>query len=468
MQSVTETVENNQVKLVVEIPEAELLPEIESAFKKVSRQATLPGFRPGKAPRKVLEAKLGLGFARAEAINENANRWAEKAIVENQIEPISSPEIKVIEGEDTGDVKLDVIVEVRPSLALEEYGDLTINVPAAAATDEEIEGQLERLREALGTLEDSAVPVGPGSVVTLDLLIRDGITDPDELTDYVFRIGTEDPYLGLTEAITGLMLGANFEFVFANKVDSDDDSAIGDGEPLDEGLITVSGEVKMHQSLLKPDLDDTFAKDASEFETLEDLRADMRSNFDNFRSSMLRNSWRQILVNKLSELAGLEKLPESLVRMEFERLSHDFGHRIESSGLSFAKYLELANTTADEISTRIASDAVLETRYDLVLRALALAEGLEASEEELNVEVGKIAVASDLPVVDALERLKTAGQLVTLRSEIAKRKALDWVFDNVTFLDERGVVLDRALITGEVLSSTEDVAESAVDEVETK
>ncbi len=472
MQSVIETLENNQVKLVVVIPEADLLPKIEDAFVKVSRQARLPGFRQGKAPRKVLEAKLGVGFARSEAINESVNHWAESAIIENEIEPISSPVVKVVDGEEAGDVTIDVVVNVRPVVEIDGYRSLTINLPAAAATDTEIEDQLVRLQEALGTLEDSDAAVGPGSVVTLDLTIQQGEDEPVELSDYVFRIGAEDPYPGLTAALMGSSLGAQIEFESVS--DESDNGSVSEQESDTSEAVTksavthVSGVIKLHQSLVKPELNDDFAKEASEFDTLDELRADMRSNLDNFRSSVLRNSWRQALVNKLAELANLQELPESLVRMEFDRISHNFGHRIESSGLSFAKYLELANTTADEISMRIASDAVLESKYDLIMRAIARAENLEVSTEDLDQEVAKIATASKLDIDEARTSLASSGQLTALKAEISKKKALDWIFENINFVDEHGVVLDRAVITGETNSDTSgDIAESKEEPAET-
>ncbi len=473
MHSVSEQLENNQIKLLVEIPEEELKPEIESAFAKVSRQVRLPGFRPGKAPRKVLESKLGNGFARSEAINENAPKWAEAALVEHEIESISKPTITVTDGEEAGDVKLEVVVEVRPEVTLEGYGDLTVEFPSPFASEEDLDTQLETLREALGSFEDSTDPIGDDSVVTIDFVVSSPGADPETVEDFVFRIGAEEPYEGLAEAIRGKKDGDTFEF----EVPSQETAT--DGEETESPGTKVSGTIKEHQALLRPELNDEFAKDASEFETLAELRDDMRKNIENFRSSMLRNNWRQILANKLSEVAGLTELPSSLLQMQFETISHNFGHRIESSGLSFAKYLELAQTTAEDLSTRLASEAILETRLDLVLRALAKAEHLEATPEQVDEEIAKIAEASRIDVDAARERLTEAGQVPALRAEIAKKAAMDWLFENAKLVDDRGNALSRWDLTGETppadaseseaqdshLAADSDVQEASVEEV---
>ncbi len=436
MNSHTEQLENNQVKLLVEIPEEELAPDIEQAFQKVARQVRLPGFRPGKAPRRVLEAKLGRGFARAEAINDNAGRWAEQAIIDNEVEAISRPAVTVTEGEEEGPLKIDVVVEVRPEYVFEGYGDLRIEFPAPNISDDEVAEQIERLREAFGNYEDSEDAIGETSVATIDFEVTAEGSDPSTVTDYVLRIGAAEPVEGLAAALSGKSVGDTFEFEAPATVEGE--------EPR-----KVTGTVKAHQSLVKPELDDDFAKDVSEFESIDELREDVRTSLGNFRRSLLRNSWRQVMANALSEAAGITDLPGSLVQREYENLSHDFGHRIENTGLSFAKYLEVANTTADELSSRLASEAVIETRLDLALRALANAEGLAATDEEVDEQVAQIANASGMDTDDARERLRLSGQLFALRAEIAKRKALDWVFDNAKLVDDKGNDLTRSDITGE-------------------
>ncbi|MDA8385254.1 MAG: trigger factor [Actinomycetota bacterium] len=436
MNSHTEQLENNQVKLLVEIPEEELAPDIEQAFQKVARQVRLPGFRPGKAPRRVLEAKLGRGFARAEAINDNAGRWAEQAIIDNEVEAISRPAVTVTEGEEEGPLKIDVVVEVRPEYVFEGYGDLRIEFPAPNISDDEVAEQIERLREAFGNYEDSEDAIGETSVATIDFEVTAEGSDPSTVTDYVLRIGAAEPVEGLAAALSGKSVGDTFEFEAPATVEGE--------EPR-----KVTGTVKAHQSLVKPELDDDFAKDVSEFESIDELREDVRTSLGNFRRSLLRNSWRQVMANALSEAAGITDLPGSLVQREYENLSHDFGHRIENTGLSFAKYLEVANTTADELSSRLASEAVIETRLDLALRALANAEGLAATDDEVDEQVAQIANASGMDTDDARERLRLSGQLFALRAEIAKRKALDWVFDNAKLVDDKGNDLTRSDITGE-------------------
>ncbi len=451
MQSKIDQIENGQIKLLVEVAEEELAADIERAYVKVARQARIPGFRPGKAPRRVLESKLGTGFARLEAINDNAPKWGDLAIVENDVEPIATPALKVLKGEDEGDVEIEITVTIRPDVRIEAYGDLTFEFPTSNPGDEEVEAQIERLREALGTLEDSDDEVADGSVVTLDFNVSGG-TEGD-YTDYVYRIGASEPFAGLKDGVIGKRVGDSFEF-----------EVLGD----EENQSVVKGTVKAHQALVKAELNDDFASEVSEFETLEELRNDIRDNLLSFHLSNLRNGWRSVVANKLAEVAELTVLPEGLVQMEYENISHNLSHRIEATGLSLNKYLELTRTSIEQLSTQIANEAIIESRLDLVLRALVVAEGLEATEEQIAKEVDAVSASWRVSTDEALERLRSSGQLVTVKANLAKRNAIDWLFANASFVDSKGTVLTRSEVTGEVEAEegTDDTDDIEVVEVE--
>ena len=447
MQSKIDQIENGQVKLLVEVAEEELAADIERAYVKVARQARIPGFRPGKAPRRVLESKLGTGFARLEAINDNAPKWGDLAIVENEVEPIATPALKVTKGEESGDVEIEVTVTVRPEVSIEAYGDLTFEFPSSSPSDEDVDAQIERLREALGTLEDSDGEVADGSVVTLDFVVS-GASDGD-YTDYVYRIGASEPFTGLKDAVLGKKVGDNFEF----EVPGEDDEKS-----------EIKGTIKGHQALVKAELNDDFASDVSEFETLEELRKDIRDNLESFHVSNLRNGWRSIVANKLAEVAELNVLPESLVQMEYENISHNLSHRIESTGLSLNKYLELTRTSIEQLSTQIANEAIIESRLDLVLRALVAAEGLEATQEQIDKEVDAVATSWRVSAEDALERLRSSGQLVTVKANLGKRNAIDWLFANASFVDAKGNALSRSEVTGEIEDADDEISISELEE----
>ncbi len=449
MQSKIDQIENGQIKLLVEVAEEELAADIERAYVKVARQARIPGFRPGKAPRRVLESKLGAGFARLEAINDNAPKWGDLAIVENEVEPIATPALKVLKGEEEGDLEIEVTVTVRPEVRIEAYGDLTFEFPSSVPSDEDVDAQIERLREALGTLEESEDEVSEGSVVTLDFVVN-GASEGD-YTDYVYRVGASEPFVGLKDAVFGKKVGDSFDF----EVDGDCDEKS-----------QVKGAIKGHQALVKAELNDDFASDVSEFETLEELRKDIRDNLESFHLSNLRNGWRSIVANKLAEVAELTVLPEGLVQMEYENISHNLSHRIESTGLSLNKYLELTQTTIEQLSTQIANEAILESRLDLVLRALVVAENLEATQEQIDKEVEAVAASWRVETDEALERLKSSGQLVTVKANLGKRNAIDWLFENASFVDSKGNPLTRSEITGEVETSEVEDSVEAGDVVE--
>ncbi|MDA8196049.1 MAG: trigger factor [Actinomycetota bacterium] len=447
MQSKIDQKENGQVKLLVEVAEEELAADIERAYVKVARQARIPGFRPGKAPRRVLESKLGTGFARLEAINDNAPRWGDLAIVENEVEPIATPSLKVLKGEEEGDVQIEVTVTVRPDVRLDAYGDLTFEFPSSSPSDEDVEAQIERLREALGTLEDSDGEIAEGSVVTLDFTVAG--ESEGEYTDYVYRIGASEPFAGLKDAVLGKKVADSFEFEVA-----------GDGDEKS----TVTGSIKGHQALVKAELNDAFASDVSEFETLDELRKDISDNLESFHVSNLRNGWRSVVANKLAEVAELNVLPEGLVQMEYENISHNLSHRIEAMGLSLNKYLELTRSSIEQISSQIANEAIIESRLDLVLRALVSAEGLEATQEQIDKEVDAIASSWGVTVEEALERLKTSGQLVSVKANLAKRNAIDWLFEHASFVDSKGNALSRGEVTGEIDSADVEIDDEEGDD----
>ena len=297
MKTSVEPLEGNKVKVYVEVDEQELDAAIDKAFKKLAHEVNIPGFRRGKVPRRVLEARIGSEVGRSEALRESVPEYYMSAVRENEVDVIAPPEIEITDGEEEGPVCFEAVVEIRPTVTVAGYGSLRVAIDNPEPTDEEIDAQLDRLRNQFGELEAVERPAEDGDFVTIDVQgFQDG--EPlDQLTaeDYSYEVGSGGILPEVDDQLRGAGAGETLEFDAAmpgatppaatddEDADADEDEDAADETPNLQFVITVK-EVK-HKVL--PDLDDAFANDASEFETLAELRENLR---DRSRNCLLYTS----------------------------------------------------------------------------------------------------------------------------------------------------------------------------------
>jgi trigger factor len=448
VKSTVEPVEGNKVKLSVEVDEVEFEDAINAAFKKIAREVRIPGFRPGKAPRRILEARLGKDIARSQALQDALPEYYARAVRENEVDVIAAPSIDITGGEEDGDVAFDAVVEIRPTVSVGGYDSLRVTIPSPVPTDEEIDAQIERLRTQFGELEAVDRPIIADDYATIDIAGSQGGEPLEGLTadDYLYQVGSGAIVPELDEQLLGAKPGDILEFEAAMPGDDDAD-------PLDFRVLVK--EVKQRQL---PDLDDEFASEASEFETLDELRGDLYKRMHQVKQVRANMALREKVGEALADLIE-DDIPDALVNSEMQERLNDLAMRLQAQGLTLEQWLGGTGRSQEDLLGELRDTAKTAAKVDLALRAVADAEAIEADEDDLDQEVEIAAQRLELDPAKVRADLERADQIQAIRSDIKKRKALDRLVETVEIVDDDGNPIDRAEL--EIEAADEPAAEDA-------
>jgi trigger factor len=458
VKSTVEALEGNKVKLSVEIDEQEFESAIDAAFKKIAREVRIPGFRPGKAPRRVLESHIGAEAGRAQALNDALPDYYSDAVVANEVDVISPPEIDITDGQESGVIKFEAIVEVRPVITLSGYADMAVEIPAPTPSDDEIDAQIDRFRSQYGDLEVVERAADSGDFVTIDIegSQNDEVLEGLVASAYLYEVGSAGIVPELDEQLMGAAAGDTRSFGAPHPNGDEED-------PL-HFEVTVT-EVK---AKVLPELNDEFAAQASEFETMAEWRDDLVTRMTEVRKAQSQMIVREKIGEALAELVT-DELPEPLVAAEMNERLQDMAMRLQAQGLSLEQWLQFSGTDTEQFLDDLKTTADRSARVDLALRAIALAESIEVLEEDLDIEfeavAGRVQQKSDV----VRTQLTEAGHLPALKTDISKRKALDWLTESVRISDEAGnsiVFADLAVADDEDGDTVPETPASEEDETE--
>ena len=424
----------NRVRLSVEIDEAEIDKALEDVVRRLTRTVRVPGFRPGKVPRRVIEARMGGAAAlRGEALREALPEFYARAVSDTELDPIDQPEIDITSGDESGPVSFDAVVPVRPTVAIPGYRGLEVTVPSLEVTDEDVRAQLDRLRATSGELVEVTRPIRDGDQVTIDL---HGAVDAEggglDANDLLYEVGSGRGLPGLDEQLRGARIGDILTF----------DAPIGPS-----GLATaVRVLVKETKELVLPEVNDEWAKEASEFETVTELEADIAERLRERRLLEIRLARQQATMQALVELVT-EEIPDALVAVELRERVHDLTHRLEEQKVTLAQFLTATNQSESEFFEELRSGALQSVKADLALRAVADAEGIEVTDDDLAEELTAMGERLGMSAEAVRERLDRTGRLAAVRSDQRKVKAMQWLVDNVELVDESGNPVSRDALT---------------------
>ena len=448
MKATVEALEGNKVKLSVEVDEQEFESAVDAAFKKIAREVRIPGFRPGKAPRRVLESHIGAGAGRAQALNDALPDYYSEAVLANEVDVIAPPDIELVEGSEFGNVKFDAIVEVRPVISISGYKTLAVEIPSPSPSDEEIDAQLERFRSQYGDLEVVERAADTGDYVTIDIegSQNDEVLEGLVASAYLYEVGSAGIVPELDEQLAGVSAGDTRSFGAAHPNGEEED-------PL-HFEITVT-EVK---AKVLPELNDEFALQASEFETMAAWRDDLVTRMTEVRKAQSQMIVREKIGEALAELVP-DELPEPLIAAEMNERLQDMAMRLQAQGLSLDQWLQFSGTDTEQFLDELKTTADRSARVDLALRAIALAESIQVLEEDLDLEFEAVAarVEQDSDVVRT--QLTEGGHIPALKVDIAKRKSLDWLTESVTITDEAG----NSIAFSDLAASDDDDGDTVLD-----
>ncbi len=362
MRAEVEPLEGNRVKLSIEVDEQEFEKAVDAAFRKIAREVRVPGFRPGKAPRRLLEARLGKETGRNEALREALPDYYSQALRQHDVDAIAPPEIDITAGQDSGPLAFDAVVEVRPQLRLAGYDGLRVEIPSPVVTDEEVDAQIDRLRGNFAELSAVQRPARNGDHLTIDLKGSRHGEDVAAVTtdDFLYELGSGTVLPELDDRLSGARVGDILAF------DAD----------LPDGPVQLKVLVKDIKEKVLPEVTDEWASEASEFDTVDELRADIRRRAELVKRFQAAMALRNGAVEALVQLVDIEP-PAPLVDAEVERRMHDLGHRLEQQRATLEQYLEATGQTEEQVAAGLRESADQSVKADLALRAVAEAEQLE-------------------------------------------------------------------------------------------
>ncbi len=434
MRATITPLENHRVKLDVEIDAEEMEAALDDAARSLSRQVNIKGFRKGKVPRNVLIAHLGGPAAlRSEAIRESLPNFYARAVSDTLIDPIAQPEIDLTSGEEEGPLAFSAQVEVRPEVFLNGYDALRVTIPSPQVTDVELDAQIDRFRETDAVLKEVDRPIVSGDLVTMDVTVTkvSSEDEPLEMHEYMYTVGSGTITDGVDELILGLRAG---ETLTLN----------GNLEPGVVATFDLSLTQVREREL--PELNDEWVAENTDWTSVDEMRDAIMNQLRSRKIVEAQLGQRDALLVALSDLVPEEFASEGLVAAETEERLHDLGHRLGDQGLSLETFLQVTNQSAEQLLERLQEDARRAVRVDLGLRAVARAEGLEPTSEEIDEELSKTAPSLNSTPEALRTNLRDTGRTVSFVAEIAKLKASRWLSEHATYVDPQGIVIDRALL----------------------
>jgi len=463
MESTVETLDGNKVKLHVTVPADEFERAIDGAFKKLAREVRVPGFRPGKAPRQLLEARFGPEAAREQALRDALPEYYVEAVEANDVDVIAPPEIEITAGEEDGDVAFDAVVEVRPQVRLLGYDELVVELPYEAVDDPAVDQQVDALRERFASLEDSEYPLIDEAYATIDITgtvdgeLVEGLT----ASDFLYRVGSAMVVDELDEQLRGARPGAILEFTATLP------ERFGEREGEEVVFRVVVKDAK--QKIL-PDLTDEWVDEASEFDTVEDLRADVRRRLELMQKMQAQMAVRDKVLDAAADLVPVEA-PPSLVESETRRRVEDLAHRLSHQKVGLEQYLAATGQDPEAFVEEVRKGAARGVLADLALRAVIAQEAIEADDEEVDAEIQRLADRLEQKPERVRRDLEKQGALEAVRSDVARGKALQFLVDHANVVDEEGNEIDLTFAeetddqdTNEALTATDESAAEAEDE----
>jgi trigger factor len=434
MQTTVETTEPHTVRLTIEVPEEEVDKDLDRTYRAIANQIKVPGFRKGKVPKQIIDTQIGRDAILEEFVSSSVPAYFRRAVTDEDLAPITDPEIDVQQLEPGKPLIFSATVEVRPRLSFEEsdYTGISVTKPSIEVTEADIDDWIERLRERFSELEPVGRPVQQGDFVTVDLTVTKGGEKVEQASreDYLYFVGSGEVGDKLDVELAGARPGAIL------KVSDALPERFGD--ELGGAAVEITVLVKDVKTRRLPDVDDEFAKTASEFDTIQQLRDDLRERLTEVKDREATAALRDLTLQAMIERIDVD-LPESLVDEETDHRIHHARDQAERMGVGLDKMLELQGWDEARLRQDSREHAIQAIKSDLVLEGIARSASLEVTAEEIGAEIAVLAQAYGREPKAVAKDLERSGQVVTLAGDIIRTKALDLLVEraDVTMNDEK-------------------------------
>ena len=416
-----EKMEKNMAKLTIEVSAEDLEKAMQSAYQKAKGRISIPGFRKGKAPRKMIEQMYGKGIFLEDAVNALIPEHYSKALSECELEIVSQPQIDVTQMEPGKALIFTAEVAVKPEVTLGEYKGVEVPKAEIEVTEEEIEAAIKREQEKNSrtiTVEDRAAE--EGDIVTIDF---EGFVDGEAFEGgkgeaYPLTLGSHTFIPGFEEQLVGAKTGDHVE---VNVTFPDEYQA----KELAGKAAVFQCDVKKIEAKELPELNDDFAKDVSEFDTLAEYKEDVKKNLTESKEKEALRAKEDAAIEKIIENAEME-IPEAMLDTQCRQMMDDFGRRMQSQGLSMEQYFQFTGQTAEKMMEDMKPQALKRIQTRLVLEKIVEVENIQPTEEEVNEEISKMAAMYKMEA-DKLKELVGEREMEQMKKDMAVQKAVTFV-----------------------------------------
>jgi len=455
MKTTVETIDAVRVKLTVEVDPAVVRKAHDTAARHLAQQVNLPGFRKGKAPRKLLEQRLGAGAVAQHALEDNLDDWYRAAIDEAEIVPVASPELDIETFTEKEGMTFVAEVEVRPEIDLPDHTGLQLSHPEWGVSDDEVDAKLDEQRERFAEVDEVERAAGTGDYVTMDLAV---FVDGEEIEtahveDALYEVGSQGVTAKLDDELEGVEAGAEFTYT----------DNLPDEYP-EHGGEEADFQVTVHDVRAKslPALDDDFAATASEFDTLDEYRADIRRNLERQKVSEARHQARGDLLQAFLTPIDVE-LPPAMITSEVDDQRHQVSHQAEQYGMTFEDMLAAQEIEEEAWEEEVTTQARASVKARLVLDTLAEKLEVDIDPDDVNQEIFRHAMQMGMQPQEVAQMIQDQGSLPALIGDVARRKALDAIVDAAVL---EGAPDDETLVRLGIIPDPDAPAPGAVTEAD--
>jgi trigger factor len=455
VKSTVEHLSPTRVKLAVEVPFDELKPNFDRAYREIAKQVRIPGFRPGKAPARILDQRVGRDVVVQEVIREVVPVKYGEAVSEAEVQPLGQPDIEVGPVEDGDTLSFTAEVDIRPEITVPDYSSISVSVDAAEVTDQDVDDQLKGLQARFGTLTgvDRAVQNGDFVVIDLSATVDGQAIEEAQSTGMSHEVGSGQLIEGLDEALEGMTAGETKQFTT---------QLVGGEHAGSEAEVTVTVQSVKERQL--PEADDEFAQLASEFDTLDELKDDLRTRYARVKKMEQGSQARDRVLEALLEAAEVP-LPESIVQATLEARAHDAVHEFDHDEQKLTEYVESQGQSREEFDAELRADAERTVKTQLLLDEIAQKAEVRPDQQDLMQNLAMQAQRYGLSVEDFIQQAQQAGQLQSMieqmQVETVRGKALATVVRAATITGPDGEELDLSELFGTDEADAADDADDA-------
>ncbi|SEU17968.1 trigger factor [Paenibacillus sp. NFR01] len=425
MKATWEKIEKNLGVLEVEVEAERVAAALDKAFNKVVKKANVPGFRKGKVPRVIFESRFGVESLYQDAIDILLPEAYGEAVEQTDIFPVDRPEVDIEQFAKGQAFIFKAKVTVKPEVKLGQYKGLEVPVQKAEVTEDELNAELKRLQERhaeLAVIEEEAAANGDIAVIDFEGFVDGEAFEGGKGERHSLELGSNSFIPGFEEQVVGMATGdfKDVEVTFPEAYHAENLA----------GKAAVF-KVKLHEIKRKqlPELDDEFAKDVSEFDTLEEYKADLKAQLESRKQNELKGLRENAVVDQAAANAEVE-IPEAMINSEIQNMVRDFDNRLRQQGMNMDMFLSFSGQTREDLEGQMKGDAEKRVRNNLVLEVIAKEENIEVSEEEVNEELASMAEAYKRSAEEIKNILAANGSLGSLKEEITLRKTIDLLVES--------------------------------------